>query len=77
MKRLFLGGAVLLLAGCSSQPLYTAHYYQTHKKALQKELHFCDHANTLSGVAKKNCETAEGVRTSEALLGGMNNNIMP
>ena len=38
MRYLLFPLSALLLAGCGQEPLYTAHYYQTHKAALQKEL---------------------------------------
>jgi len=71
---MLLGFAVLALAGCSNQPAYTAHYYETHKGALQRELAHCKKANTLSGNAKKNCQTAARVNAAEALFGGGTNN---
>lgn len=67
--------AVLALAGCSNQPAYTAHYYETHKAALRRELARCKKADTLSGNAKKNCQTAARVNAAEALFGGGTNNL--
>ncbi|WP_312283554.1 hypothetical protein [Candidatus Igneacidithiobacillus taiwanensis] len=32
---------MLVLVGCSQQPVYTEQYYQTHKTALKKELVAC------------------------------------
>ena len=74
-KTVLLGFAILALAGCgSSQPAYTAHYYETHKGALKRELARCKKADTLSGNAKKNCQTAARVNAAAALFGGGTNN---
>ena len=73
--KMLLGFAVLALAGCgNSQPAYTAHYYETHKAALRRELARCKKADTLSGNAKKNCQTAANVNAAQALVGGGTNN---
>ncbi len=74
-KTMWLSLAVLALAGCGSNPpAYTAHYYETHKGALKRELARCKKADTLSGNAKKNCETATRVNDAQALFGGGTNN---
>jgi hypothetical protein len=66
-RKLWLNFMVLILAGCSGQPAYTAHYYENHKGALRRELARCQKANTLSGNAKKNCQTAAKVNEEEAM----------
>ena len=72
-------GLGVLLTGCAAdqQPIYTAHYYETHKAALQKELDFCKKADTLSGDEKKNCQTAMRVNDAQALFGGGSNKYLP
>ena len=78
MRYLLFPLSAVLLAGCGQKPLYTAHYYQTHKAALQKELKQCKKAETLTGNAKKNCEMAKRVAGDEfvqkSLFSGFNNN---
>lgn len=77
-KRLLLILPALLLSGCGHQePLYTAHYYETHKAAIKKELARCKKAETLSGNAKKNCETANNVYIDEGLFSGGSNTTLP
>lgn len=80
-KSIFLIVPALLLSGCNSQPLHPAHYYRTHKAALRKELARCGKAETLSGNAQKNCETARRVHDGEmaaaGLLSGGSNTILP
>jgi len=60
-----------LLAGCAHQPVYTAHYYRTHKAALKKELAFCAKAEKLSSSEEKNCQTARRVRSDEEAAAGL------
>jgi hypothetical protein len=62
---------VALLAGCAHQPVYTAHYYRTHKAALRKELAFCAKAEKLSASEEKNCQTARSVRSAEEAAAGL------
>ena len=69
----------VLLAGCAAhqQQLYTAHYYEAHKAALQKEMDFCKKADTLSGNERKNCQTARRVNDAKAFFGGGSNTYLP
>lgn len=60
-----------LLAGCAHQPVYTAHYYRTHKAALKKEIAFCAKAEKLSDSEEKNCRTAQAVQSDEAAAAGL------
>jgi len=60
-----------LLAGCAHQPVYTAHYYRTHKAELKKELAFCAKAEKLSASEEKNCQTARSVQSAEEAAAGL------
>lgn len=70
-------GATLLLAGCGQEHVYTAHYYETHKAALKKELEKCKKAESLSGHAEQNCKTAEQVKTGETMRNLTDSPITP
>ncbi|MGC9215830.1 EexN family lipoprotein [Acidithiobacillus sp.] len=72
MKKVLLPALLLsLLTGCAHQPVYTAHYYRTHKAALKKELAFCTKAEKLSGSDETNCQTARSVESAEEAAAGL------
>ncbi|MDD5003747.1 EexN family lipoprotein [Acidithiobacillus ferruginosus] len=70
-KTLLLAVLGAMLAGCAHQPVYTAHYYRTHKTAFKKELAFCAKAEKLSGSEEKNCQTAHRVQSDEEAAAGL------
>ncbi|MGC9216509.1 EexN family lipoprotein [Acidithiobacillus sp.] len=76
-KMLLLAMLGVMLAGCAHQPVYTEHYYRTHKAALKKEIAFCGKAEKLSDSEEKNCQTAKTVQSDEgaaAIFSGGTNN---
>jgi len=70
-KALLLAVLGAMLAGCAHQPVYTAHYYRTHKAALKKEMAFCAKAEKLSDSEEKNCQTARWVQSDEEAAAGL------
>ncbi|WP_414041236.1 EexN family lipoprotein [Acidithiobacillus sp. M4-SHS-6] len=70
-KTLLLAAMGAMLAGCAHQPVYTAHYYRTHKTALKKEIAFCAKAEKLSDSEEKNCRTAQRVQSAQAAAAGL------
>ena len=70
-KALLLAVLGAMLAGCAHQPVYTAHYYRTHKAALKKEIAFCAKAEKISDSEEKNCRTAHEVRSDEEAADGL------
>ena len=70
-KALLLAVLGAMLAGCAHQPVYTAHYYRTHKAALKNEMAVCAKAEKLSDSEEKNCQTARQVQSDEEAAAGL------
>lgn len=66
--------AVAALAGCAQhQPVYTTHYYATHKAAFKRELAACGKAEPLSGNKAKNCATVQALAQRQASENALKN----